>query len=63
MLTVKEAAAVWGVSACRVRQYLKEGRITGARKFGRDWVIPKDAPHPSLRRPSAVDRAEPPVQS
>jgi excisionase family DNA binding protein len=50
MLTVKEIAKVWGVSPCRVRQLLKDNRIAGARKVGRDWLIPKDAKFPAYRR-------------
>lgn len=50
MLTVKDVAAKWAVSEVRIRQYLKEGRIEGAVKVGRDWVIPDDAPRPKLLR-------------
>lgn len=39
-LTCKEAAAELNVTDGRVRQLLMEGRIWGARKFGRDWLIP-----------------------
>lgn len=50
MLTVKEAAAKWNISEVRVRQYLKDGRIEGAVKVGRDWIIPVGAPRPKLLR-------------
>lgn len=39
-LTVAEVAAALGVSTGRVRQLLGQGRIYGARKLGRDWMIP-----------------------
>lgn len=39
-VTVAEAARVLGVTTGRVRQLLTARRIDGARKHGRDWVIP-----------------------
>ena len=39
--TVAEAAAELGVSERRVRTLCSEGRIVGARRVGRDWVIPR----------------------
>jgi hypothetical protein len=42
MLTTREAGAVMGVVAARVRQLAGEELIPGARKYGRDWMIPKD---------------------
>lgn len=39
--TVAEAAAELGVSERRVRTLCSEGRIIGARRVGRDWVIPR----------------------
>ena len=40
IVTTAEAAHILGVSEGRVRQLLNEGRIEGARHFGRDWAIP-----------------------
>lgn len=40
-LTVPQAAAELRISAPRVRVLLKTGRIPGAEKFGRDWIIPE----------------------
>ncbi len=39
-LTADLAARELGVSGARVRKLLAEGRIRGARKIGRDWVVP-----------------------
>ena len=39
-LTADLAAKELGVSGARVRKLLSEGRIRGARKIGRDWVVP-----------------------
>lgn len=44
--SVEEAAAAWGVSTKRVRQYLAQGRVPGAVQLGRDWAIPAHAPKP-----------------
>lgn len=38
-----EFARLHGISEQRVRQLLKSGRIPGARKIGRNWVVPDDA--------------------
>ena len=43
-LTIQETAAQWGVSPRRIQQLCKEGRIPGARKEGRTWLIPSQAP-------------------
>ena len=50
MLTVKQIAAKWGISAPRVHQFLREGRIPDARKMGRDWFFPEATPFPAYRR-------------
>jgi len=43
-ITVKQAAEKWGHTIRRVRQYLENGRIDGAERFGNhSWMIPKDA--------------------
>ena len=39
-LTTKEAAVLKGLSIVRIRQFCDAGRIAGATKFGRDWLIP-----------------------
>lgn len=41
IVTVAEAAHELGVSERRVRVLCAEGRIVGARRVGRDWVIPR----------------------
>jgi hypothetical protein len=50
MLTLKQIAALWGVSPGRVRQFIKENRVPGAQKIGRDWLIPKGTPFPAYLR-------------
>ena len=45
-LSIREAAEKWGVSERRINQYCAEGRIPGARRFGKSWAIPDDAEKP-----------------
>lgn len=49
-ITVKEAAEKWGVSTRRVQILCAEGRVKGAYRFGRSWMIPKGAVLPNARR-------------
>lgn len=39
-MTIKEAAAAWGITERRVNALCKAGRISGAYKEGRRWFIP-----------------------
>ena len=50
VMTVKEAAALWGITERRVTVLCKEGRIEGAYKNGRSWAIPADAAKPADSR-------------
>ena len=50
MITVKEAAARWGVTPRRVQGLCKEGRIRGALRWERTWMIPAHAVLPSAAR-------------
>jgi excisionase family DNA binding protein len=45
-LTARQIAEKWGISLRRVQALLKDGRIPGAIKPSRDWLIPKDAEKP-----------------
>ena len=45
-LTIKEIAEKWNVTPRRVQKMCAEGRIPGAKKFGRDWAIPADVEKP-----------------
>lgn len=51
-MTVAEAAKKWGCSTERVGQWLREpGRIPGAIKPARDWLIPAGAKRPKAMAP------------
>ena len=41
LVSANEAAQKIGLSARRLRQLLKQGRVKNARKVGRQWVIPE----------------------
>ena len=46
-MTSKEASALWGISERRVGTLCGQGRIDGAMKQGRIWLIPADAKKPT----------------
>ncbi|MBE6593772.1 MAG: helix-turn-helix domain-containing protein [Ruminococcaceae bacterium] len=46
-ITAKEAAEKWGVTPRRVQILCNEGKIKGAYRFGRSWMIPSRAVLPS----------------
>ena len=50
-LTTPQAAAKLGLTTGRVRQLAIAGELPGAKRFGRDWMIPKEAVEKSLPRP------------
>jgi len=45
-LKIDEAAAAWGISTRRLQTLCAAGKIGGATRFGRAWMIPKDAKKP-----------------
>lgn len=49
-ITVKEAAEKWGVSTRRVQILCSQDRVKGAYRFGKSWMIPKEAILPNARR-------------
>ena len=50
LITVKEAAEKWGVTVRRVQGLCKEGKIKGATRWERTWMIPAHAVLPSSAR-------------
>lgn len=50
MLTVTEIAARWGIPETQVTRYCREGRIQGAEKHGKLWMIPSDAEKPARKK-------------
>ena len=54
-ITVKQAAEKWGISDRRVRILCSEGKILGATREGRSWMIPSDAKKPQDGRFKATE--------
>ena len=46
VLTTKQAAELWGISARRVALLCAQGRIPGTVKAGKTWLLPPDAKKP-----------------
>lgn len=46
-ITTKEASAKWGISTTRITVLANEGRIPGAQRVGRSWLIPATATKPT----------------
>ena len=46
-ITVQEAAEKWGVTMRQVQILCKEGRIEGATRMSRIWIIPENAKKPT----------------
>ncbi len=46
-ISVREAAERWGVSERWVQKFCVEDRIPNVQRFGRSWMIPKDAERPN----------------
>ena len=53
MLSIADCAAKWGVADRTVRNYCAHGRIPGAVRKGKTWMIPEDA-----ERPARINRRE-----
>ena len=49
-IPVKEAARLWNITDRSVTGLCRTGRIDGAVKNGRDWMIPADAEKPTDKR-------------
>jgi DNA-binding CsgD family transcriptional regulator len=45
-ISASEASAKWGVSLRQVQRLLAGGRIPRAKKYGRSWMVPRDAEKP-----------------
>lgn len=57
MMTVQQAAEKWDISVRYVQVLCKKGKLTGAVKFGLNWMIPTDAEKPKDGRLKADDKA------
>ena len=53
-LKIDEVAAKWGITPRRLQTLCAQGKIEGATRFGRAWMIPKSAPKPADGRTKAA---------
>ena len=58
-LKIEEVAARWQISPRAVQILCKEGKIDGAQRFGRAWMIPENAARPIDRRTRSTPRDNP----
>jgi len=57
-ISVKTASLNWGISERRVQRLCEDSRIKGIMRFGRSWMIPKDAEKPEdLRKVVRANKA------
>ncbi len=54
MMSIKDAALLWGITERRVNELCKTGRIPGAYKENRHWYIPADTEKPADQRRNEV---------
>ena len=57
-MNVKTAAQTWNISERRITMLCRDGRITGAVKKGRSWLIPVNAVKPEDGRTSVASMQE-----
>lgn len=46
-ITTIELSKIWGISSRRISLLCSQGRVPGAEKKGKTWLIPKDAVKPT----------------
>lgn len=49
-ISTKEASEKWGISTTRITILANQGRIPGAQRLGKSWLIPAGATKPSERK-------------
>ncbi len=62
-LKIDDVATAWGISPRRLQTLCSEGKIEGATRFGRAWMIPKEAKKPLDGRTKASREAQVEKQS
>ena len=49
-ISVREVSIKWEISERRVQKLCEDGRIEGVLRYGRSWMIPKEAQKPRDKR-------------
>jgi len=45
-MSPRQASEKWGITDRQIQSLCSQGKIEGATRLGREWLIPKDAPRP-----------------
>lgn len=61
LLTSTEMAKVWNISARRISLLCSEGRVEGAFKKGKTWLIPEDTAKPEDPRKKEIEKEKKPM--
>ena len=54
LMTAKEASEIWGITPRRVQILCDKGKVQGAFRMGRTWIIPKRTSKPIDGRTKAA---------
>jgi len=54
LMTAKDAAELWGITPRRVQVLCDNGKVSGAVRMGRTWIIPKGTQKPLDGRTKAA---------
>lgn len=54
LMTTNEAAELWGITVRRVQVLCENGKVKGAVRMGRTWIIQKGTPKPVDGRTKAA---------
>ena len=57
-VTPQEIGELWGIKPRRVQALCEQGRVNGAKRMSRFWLIPKNAPRPIDGRTKAAKRSD-----
>lgn len=57
-ITAQQASEKWGISLRRVQDLCCRGRIPGAERFGKNWMVPADAGRPADARRREIREAK-----
>jgi len=56
LMTTNEAAEMWGITTRRVQVLCDTGKVKGAVRMGRTWIIPKGTAKPIDGRTKAAKK-------
>ena len=45
-MSPRQASEKWGITDRQIQSLCSQGKVEGATRLGREWLIPKDAPRP-----------------